>query len=519
MDNENKISSDIHEGVQLFLRDVQPADQTTSELYDLNKEYAKTRHNHTPHLVFPMVLCILLVVLTTAFIVFFVYRTNENITVSVDAFEDLNLASLLDTVSETRANRDGALKEQSDLQVALQAEIDSAERNRDAEYFTIESLGLSSREEANRKRTADTEYNKAVEAAHAQFDPLIAEQQELVQRYQTQLDEYDTSRLQLAREKEAAMNSQKRLFEMEKQELVSSYEDTIASLQVQMQTVQEENLERQLKAVNDITQKYQAEINGLDPVVEDEQALALVSQTGLTGLSERFDPVLFTENLTEAASQDFLDAVTRAESLFADFDYSQSFVSSLPQKNSIPSFVRTASRLAHTAGNELVQASTQEVNRLASVAANYRQRAESADVRNNEYSQSLLQIARLQSADGIVVSQSSDGTMEILLLPEAATRMRVLITPPDPVYAPEVEASEVESESEAEESDSETEASDVQPQSEPAPFVLPSVRAKDYKGTVQFTAQSDGRMSGDLMYAVTNFPGNARGLLVTIVTE
>lgn len=508
MDNENKINGDIHAGVQLFLRDVQPQDQRSSELYDLNKEYAKTRHNHTPHLILPMVLCFLIVLLTTAFIVFFVYRTNENITVSVDAFEDLNLTSLLDTVAETRGNRDAALKEESDLKAALQAELDRAERNRDAEYFTIESLGLSSREESNRKRAASAEYNEAVANAHEQYDARIVEQQQLAQKYQAQLDEYDSSRLQLAREKEAAINSQKRLFEMEKQQLVSSYEETIASLQTQMQSVQEENLDRQLKAVNDITQKYQSEINDLDPVIEDEQGLALVAKTDRTEISERFAPFLFTENLTDAVSDDFREAVSRAEKLFADFDYSQSFVSAIPQHNSIPSFVRTASRLAHTAGNELVQASTEEVNRLASAASDYRQRLASSDALNAQYVQVMLRIVENAGADGIVISQSRDGTLAILLLPEAATRMRILTTPPDPLY------------NTAETDDGEEESEETEEENETEPFVLPFVQARDMAGTVQFSAQSDGRMSEDVMYAVeSNYPGNAQGFLIDIRTE
>ncbi len=426
MDNENKVNRSVHEGVQLFLKGVHPEVQEVAASYDLNKEYAKTRHNKTPGLWAPLLVCFAVVLVTSFLIFFFVNRNNERISVSVDAFEDLNLTSLLDTVSETRSNRDAAKKEAESLASELEGELDRAARNRDADLFTIKSLNLSYAETTRRSREVESAYEEAVSLAHSQYDSRIREQEEAAQRYQAQLDEYDSARLELAREKENAINSQKQLFEMEKEQLVTSYENTISQLKEQIVSVQQEDLGRQMKAVNDISQKYGSEIDALDPVINDAEGNAIVSRTSRTELSERFAPFLFTANLSDEASEEFKDALSLAESLFGDFDYTQKIVSSLPQKNSIPAYVRTSSRLSHTAGNEIVRAATREVNRLALILESQRTRLEALTSQNDSYRLALFSMARASGADGIVVSASGT-SLSLLLLEPAKDRLEAFL--------------------------------------------------------------------------------------------
>ena len=120
MGNDNKIteeqkSNQIHKEVMLFLgKELERIHQTSSEqTYNIEKEYAKTRKNHSPFSALMLIGCFL-VVLAIAFIITkTISSKNEDISVSVAAFDDLNLKNLLNTVGAAQTNYENAVKKRS----------------------------------------------------------------------------------------------------------------------------------------------------------------------------------------------------------------------------------------------------------------------------------------------------------------------------------------------------------------------------------------------------------------------
>ena len=103
MDNDNKVEkrevSNIqrHKDVLLFLNEELNNLQlkTSSDTYNLEREYAKTKKNKSPFVPLLLVGCFLLVLGAALLINYTISKQNEQITVNLEAFHDLNLKNLL----------------------------------------------------------------------------------------------------------------------------------------------------------------------------------------------------------------------------------------------------------------------------------------------------------------------------------------------------------------------------------------------------------------------------------------
>ena len=109
MDNDNKIdnkSSGIHkrhDEVLLFLDEELKNLQKGSnqDVYDIKKEYAKTKNNKSPFTILVLVATTVVLLATALIITKVVSKQNQNITVNLEEFDSLNLRDLLDTVFRT----------------------------------------------------------------------------------------------------------------------------------------------------------------------------------------------------------------------------------------------------------------------------------------------------------------------------------------------------------------------------------------------------------------------------------
>ena len=206
MDNDNKIKmsdDDEKKVVHLFLQDeLQPLSQEKPHSYNLETEYAKTKKNKSPFIWILMILCFLLAGLFAFAMSRYVDYTNNNISINIDSFDDLNLKNLLDIVSQTKSQYDTAVNDKSELEANLNNSLQQAERKRDADLFTLQSLKLSSKENLKRKNIINTEYKTTVQNLHDKYDVQISTKQGLIDQYQKQLAEYDSSKVEQAKQQE-----------------------------------------------------------------------------------------------------------------------------------------------------------------------------------------------------------------------------------------------------------------------------------------------------------------------------
>ena len=210
MDNDIKIIdkkelSQTHKDVMLFLDDELNLLQKENAIssYNLDEEYAKTKKNKSLFSFFILTGCLIVVLLVSWGLKKNIDTKNENITINLEEFDNLNLKGLLDSVFKVQGNYDNAIKEKSRIISQKELELQDAQTKLDNELFLIDSLKLSSKKEiARRKTQAEDEYKKTVEGINLKYDEQIAAIEAEANEYKLQLAEYDTAKIESAKEQE-----------------------------------------------------------------------------------------------------------------------------------------------------------------------------------------------------------------------------------------------------------------------------------------------------------------------------
>ena len=134
MGNDDKIteeqkSNQIHKEVMLFLgKELERIHQTSNEqTYDIQKEYAKSKKNHSPFSALMLIGCFVVVLALAFLMTRIISSNNEEITVSVEEFDDLNLKNLLNTVGAAQTNYDNAVKERAAIEADMSVKLKAAE--------------------------------------------------------------------------------------------------------------------------------------------------------------------------------------------------------------------------------------------------------------------------------------------------------------------------------------------------------------------------------------------------------
>ena len=146
MGNDNKINQNDqrHKVVLLFLNDELNRLQTvnSSNSYDLEKEYAKTKKNKSLFSTLLLAGSMVVVFLLAWGITAYINSKNQEITVNLEEFEGLNVKNLLDSVSKVQANYDNAMKNRTNIISDRDIALKNAEEKRERELFLIDSLNL-----------------------------------------------------------------------------------------------------------------------------------------------------------------------------------------------------------------------------------------------------------------------------------------------------------------------------------------------------------------------------------------
>lgn len=356
MGNDNKIteeqkSNQIHKEVMLFLgKELERIHQTSSEqTYNIEKEYAKTRKNHSPFSALMLIGCFL-VVLAIAFIITkTISSKNEDISVSVAAFDDLNLKNLLNTVGAAQTNYENAVKKRATIEGDMSVKLKAADETRTNDLFVIESMTrLTKKKKAELEAEADKKYKEAVAAIHEEYDGQLVQADKEIQEYKSQLAEFDAAKVQAAQEKEKALDTERRVKELEQKKIKDQYELRISELNQKLADTQKRSSEDMRRAVGSVSEQYQAEIALLDPKLNDSKAGKIIAETKKSSAAD-FNGAS-TLNARGITSQNLTGAMNDYQKLYDDYKYLDKAVAALPQKNSIPSYVAASRKLVNQMG-------------------------------------------------------------------------------------------------------------------------------------------------------------------------
>lgn len=361
MDNDNKIENinNRHQEVLLFLNEElkKIKKSSTEETYDIKKEYAKSKKYRSPF-TFLVLLGTFIVVFGISYATYrIISQKNDEITVSLNNFDDLNLKSLLDTITKAQDSYDNAIKNKATLEATKNRLIKEAEDKRDNDFFVLDSLKLSKNEYRNRSLEINKEYTDSINTINLEYEPQITELNSQIENYQKQLAEYDTSKVKSAQEQEKAINSERQLKQLEIQALTDKYEAQIAELKQNIDDLQVAHSQEIRKSVTTVQEKYQAEIDSLDPILKDSKAENLLKDTE-TFQAEDFDAnFIISENSIN--DKNLISEMEKFQEYFDNYQYLNSKIASIPQKNTIPTYIEANNSFVKKMSETFSQSTTE----------------------------------------------------------------------------------------------------------------------------------------------------------------
>lgn len=341
MDNDNKImieEEQRHKEVLLFLQDeLEPLKlKNNASSYNLEQEYAKTRKNKSPFVPLMLCGCVLVVALVAFILSKQIEKTNREVVVNVAEFDDVNLKNLIDTVARTQDQYEAAVKNKIQIETQKKGLLNAAADKRDGDLVTIQSLNLrDKKDKANREAVVQQEYEKTVKEINSEYDPIIEEANVQIEIYKEKLDEYDNSKLAAAQEQQKALDSERALQELERKQMAQAYESRITSLEETISRNRKTYQEEMRKSLKSVSDKLQAEIDALDPVIKDAKADEVMNSPSLNN-RRLYDvenhEVFIAGNISD---NDLATRMSGVRKMYQDFKYLDKKILDLPHKFTI----------------------------------------------------------------------------------------------------------------------------------------------------------------------------------------
>ncbi len=324
--------------------------------YDFEKSYASTSKNLLKNLkpIFVIMGITLLSVgiLTLALNLFVNYKNNK-IAVEVQEFNDLNLRRLLNLVGGTQERINEALNEKHRLEAQKTIDLNQAENERSVALKTLYSLNLKKSEEIKqREALIEKTYKTRMEKIRA-LDTEIASCDEIIRLGQQQLAEYDSRSLEQATSQRAELDSDRQLYELEKQGIVDFYEERLSEMRNALSELSEADLKRQKEEVEYAISQY-------DPTfLSDAEAQMLVKEENTA-----FAYKSSASALDSKAPQSLFSALKQQDSSYNKIKALSSRFNSIPQKNAIPTFAFTMEKIAAKTLKNTADSAVEAVNSL-----------------------------------------------------------------------------------------------------------------------------------------------------------
>ncbi len=356
MDNDNKVKNgkqtpdQRHKEVLLFLNEELSRLQTvnSADSYDLEKEYAKTKKNRSFFSTGLLLGSLLVVFLLAWGITAGIEKQNSEITVNLEEFEGLNIKNLLDSVSKVQTNYDNAMKNRTNLVSDKEIALNKAAEKRDSDLFLIDSLTLDAKQTEERKAAVYEEYEAAVALVNETYDPQIVNAEKELEEYKKQLDEYDTAKLESARQQEQALDSERRVHQLEMDKLAKRYEDRISEMQDSMNQERQNNSEQMRKSVQEVSQKYLNQIAELDPDLSGEKSRSLVQSINTQSI-QAFTPELYAGE--ELVKDDVISkGLEKFNEVYGQYTKVRAPMEEIPYKNTMPSYLSASKKLVDNMG-------------------------------------------------------------------------------------------------------------------------------------------------------------------------
>ena len=301
MDNDNKIS--------IFLDDESLkngkllSELEKARMYDLEKEYAKTKKNKFFKNYIIAAATVLVIIGISLGITSYIDHKYSTIEVDIDVFEDLNLKNLLNMVGQVQNNLASVRNEKRSLEANMANEINNVDLKLEAEKALILKKRILPTEKQKQIAQAEQNALNEKEKIRREYESKIAPLRITISDLEEELAKYESSNLEKAQEQKNILDSERQLFDLEKQAQKNEYDAVIEDLRERLVRQQEQAVIDQKRAVELAIKEYQERIEELDPVVPNENvAEATLLDSGMEGIktiSDYVKSVPYENNLGE----------------------------------------------------------------------------------------------------------------------------------------------------------------------------------------------------------------------------
>ncbi len=352
MGNDNKVG--MKPEVRLFLQNTfLKAYKEKADSYDLEVEYEKASKNKDYRTTIAIAILFVVAIGATIGVSKYIDYRNRQIAVSVDVFEDVNLKKLLDMVSRTQSDLENAISEKTRNEQDRQSELEAAKARNEVDKLALQTLNLASVQLQERMDELDSEYDRQISEINSRYESLLLDIDTRIGEYQNQLAAYDSNSVETAQKQQAAIDSQRQVFELEKQALTEKYEAELSELRNKIVQLQEQDIQSQKDYVKQSSESSQYQKSLYDPIISDVRGDSiLASIAGLQDISYTIDGA--------DPESDLYPALKEVAAEMSDLEYSIAILLNLPQVNSMPEYVKAVKALAVQAGTRL----TEEASRI-----------------------------------------------------------------------------------------------------------------------------------------------------------
>ncbi|MBR3823314.1 MAG: hypothetical protein IKJ37_17050, partial [Kiritimatiellae bacterium] len=182
--------------------------------------------------------------------------------------------------------------------------------------------------------------------------------------------EYDTAKIESAKEQEKLLNSERQVQELERKKLIKEYEDRLSAVNADFTEYKETSNKRMKNSVTEVAKKYQAEIDALDPVIKNTEADKLISVYKNDTNALKFDSQNY---LTQDLVSDELaaSALEKGQEIYNKYELLNNVIASIPQKHSIPSYVAASKYYVNELSKEFADSTVQMHNEKVEIIQDF----------------------------------------------------------------------------------------------------------------------------------------------------
>lgn len=270
MVDDNEIRKVVRSTSERFLDEARMATHKDGQIYDLEKEFSRTRKNRSYRVIWVTLATIAALVLAAFAATTIIRNQTDAMPVDVKPFDDLNLGDLLDTAKKSEADLEQAKLDLSRLQAAERTDLRAIDHDLAATLESIAARRYPKAEEKRRIAQATAQAEAQKKTVRSGYAGRIADATARVASIQDTIDGFDKRFSDQARKQQEVLDSQTRLFDLEKQALIATYSGKIDDLETALDREQKNSKRQRDGLAASYTERW-------NPVFDDAATASLLS--------------------------------------------------------------------------------------------------------------------------------------------------------------------------------------------------------------------------------------------------